>query len=395
VGCEKLVANFMSFVKLVTINRHSDLKNQSAMDTAVVYLARRKEGLEPLRRFVDTYGKTAAGVQHDLIVIYKGFEWSLRAPRIGVDQYLARRHARSVLRPIERGSVTVTDEMLDIGAYLVAARAFQQYRFFCFLNTFSEVVADDWLKKLRDAIDSESVGIVGATASWESLYDSFFFLNKAAWLAGGRVPPNRIFSEQLKSTFAIHSAKWFADSQALPAGAPLSYDCELDGAYDRYWQSLLKSGGYADYEHWPRFPNPHLRSNGFMIRRDNLLQTFSEVAPTKLAALQFESGPLSLTNAVLASSRRVLLIGKNGTYDIDQWPRSNIFRSGMQENLIISDNQTRDFDAESPLGKVAYSLMSWGPKHTILPPEFNDLGCFREQKPLWSEEGQHAKEFSR
>ena len=109
-GCEKLVANFMSFVKLVTINRHSDLKNQSAMDTAVVYLARRKEGLEPLRRFVDTYGKTAAGVPHDLIVIYKGFEWSPQAPRTGFDQYLARRRARNVLRPIERGSVMVTVE---------------------------------------------------------------------------------------------------------------------------------------------------------------------------------------------------------------------------------------------------------------------------------------------
>jgi hypothetical protein len=55
----------------------------------------------------------------------------------------------------------------------------------------------------------------------------------------------------------------------------------------------------------------------------------------------------------------VLLIGKNGAHDIDEWPRSNILRSGMQENLIISDNQTPDFDAESPLGRVAYSLMSW------------------------------------
>ena len=133
-ACEKLVANFMGFVKLADINRHGDLKNQGAMDTAVVYLARRKEGLEPLRRFVDTYGKTAAGVPHDLIVIYKGFEWSPQAPRTGFDQYLARRRARNVLRPIERGSVTVTDEMLDIGAYLVAAKAFQQYRFFCFLK---------------------------------------------------------------------------------------------------------------------------------------------------------------------------------------------------------------------------------------------------------------------
>jgi hypothetical protein len=35
------------------------------------------------------------------------------------------------------------DEMLDIGAYSVAAKAFQQHRFFCFLDPFSEVVADD------------------------------------------------------------------------------------------------------------------------------------------------------------------------------------------------------------------------------------------------------------
>jgi hypothetical protein len=63
--------------------------------------------------------------------------------------------------------------MLDIGAYLVAARAFQQFQFFCFLNTVAEVFADNWPKKLRDAIDSESVGIVGATASWWPLH-SFF-----------------------------------------------------------------------------------------------------------------------------------------------------------------------------------------------------------------------------
>ena len=364
------------------------------MDTAVVYLARREEGPGPLQRFVDSYTKATAGVPHHLIVIYKGFEWSPLAPPPDFHQALARRRVMNILHPIERRSVSVADDMLDIGAYLVAAKAFPQYRFFCFLNTFSEVVADDWLKKLRDAVDSESVGIVGATASWESLHDSFFFINKAAWLAGGKVPPNRIFSEQLKSTFAIHSAKWFAESQALPVGVPLSYNCELDAAYDHYWRSLLKSGGYCDYEHWPRFPNPHLRSNGFMIRRDDLLQTFSEVAPTKLAALRFESGPASLTNAMLASSRRALMIGKTGAYDIDQWPGSNIFRSGEQENLIISDNQTRDFDAESALGKVAYSLMSWGPTQTTLPPEFNDLGCFREQKPLWSDASQRVEEDS-
>ena len=218
------------------------------------------------------------------------------------------------------------DHMLDIGAYLATAKAFPQYRFFCFLNTFSQVIVDGWLKKLRDAIDCDGVGMVGAAASWESLYDSFFFLNKAMWLADSQVPPNRIFSEQLRSTFAIHAAAWFAESQVLPVGAPLSYGRELDGAYESYWRTLLKyNSSYVDYEGWPRFPNPHLRSNGFMIRRDDLLQTFSEVTPTKLAALRFESGPASLTKAMGAKSRRVLMVGKTKAYDIGQWPMSMSF----------------------------------------------------------------------
>jgi hypothetical protein len=364
------------------------------MDTAVVYLARRNEGLEPISRFVDSYRRNSAGAPHDMIVIYKGFDWSPFEPSAAIAQYSAQRYARKTLRSIERGRISMADQMLDIGAYLATAKAFPQYRFFCFLNTFSEVLADGWLKKLRDAIDCEGVGMVGATASWESLHDSFFFINKAVWLASSQVPPNRIFSEQLKSTFAIHTGAWFAESQALPVGPPLNYGRELDDAYEPYWRTLLKFGGYADYEDWPRFPNPHLRSNGFMIRRDDLLQTFSEVAPTKLAALRFESGPSSLTKAMAAKSRRVLMVGKTGAYDIDGWPTSNVFRSGTQENLIISDNQTRDFDAESPLGKVSYSLMSWGPRHTALPPEFNDLGCFREQKTLLSHERRGANEDS-
>jgi hypothetical protein len=55
------------------------------------------------------------------------------------------------------------------------------------------------------------------------LYDSFLFISKA-WLAGGRVQPKRIFSEQFKATFTLHRAKWLAGSHVLPAGAPLSYD---------------------------------------------------------------------------------------------------------------------------------------------------------------------------
>jgi hypothetical protein len=80
------------------------------MDTAVLDLARRKEGLDPLRRFVNSHRKSAVGVPHDLIVIYRDLCGRLRRQRTGFDQYLARSRARNVLRPIERGSVMVTVE---------------------------------------------------------------------------------------------------------------------------------------------------------------------------------------------------------------------------------------------------------------------------------------------
>lgn len=57
------------------------------MDTAVVYLARRNEGHEPISRFVNSYRRNSAGAPHDLIVIYKGLEWSPLAPCTGLDQY--------------------------------------------------------------------------------------------------------------------------------------------------------------------------------------------------------------------------------------------------------------------------------------------------------------------
>ena len=62
-----------------------------------------------------------------------------------------------------------TDDLsFDLGAYVEAARQIETDRV-CFLNTNSEIAAHHWLAKLSNNLDLQRVGIVGATASFESL----------------------------------------------------------------------------------------------------------------------------------------------------------------------------------------------------------------------------------
>lgn len=122
-------------------------------------------------------------------------------------------------------------------------------------------------------------------------------------------------------------------------------------------------GATASYESqkpfnktFPAFPNIHIRSSGFMLDRKLFLKIAEGIQiNTKSDALQFESGPKSLTRQVLDRGQKVLLVGRNGRgYPPEFWPISDTFRLGIQKNLLIADNQTRDF-----------SLLPWHEKKTI------------------------------
>jgi hypothetical protein len=113
---------------------------------------------------------------------------------------------------------------------------------------------------------------------------------------------------------------------------------------------------------FPAFPSPHIRSNGFMVRR----QLFNELVGTvvireKLDAYFFESGPLGLTRQILAHGLQVLVVGRNGRgYPSRWWPSSGTFRQGKQENLLIGDNQTRAYMAATWSTKRAMVESTWG-----------------------------------
>ena len=126
------------------------------------------------------------------------------------------------------------------------------------------------------------------------------------------------------------------------------------------------TGSYESLRKWhkniPKFPNFHLRSNAFMIQRKLFCQITKGVLITnKIDAFNFESGPNSLTRQIIAMGREVLLVGRNGRgYSPMWWPLSDTYRQGTQSNLLIGDNQTRDFAGFPLHGKRFVIRRTWG-----------------------------------
>ena len=115
-------------------------------------------------------------------------------------------------------------------------------------------------------------------------------------------------------------------------------------------------------ESFPAFPNVHLRSNAFMVERE-VFRNMTRGLPmkSKIDAFRFESSTESLTRKVLASGKGVRLVGRDGRgYAPDAWPSSGTFRQGRQENLLVGDNQTRNFDALPWPEKREFVLRTWG-----------------------------------
>jgi hypothetical protein len=84
-------------------------------------------------------------------------------------------------------------------------------------------------------------------------------------------------------------------------------------------------------------------------------------AVDKRAAYLLESGRQSLTRRIQEQGLRAVVVGRDGRdYDVEEWPASRTFRSGDQGNLLVADNQTRDYQTASPSRRRRLSRDTWG-----------------------------------
>jgi hypothetical protein len=111
---------------------------------------------------------------------------------------------------------------------------------------------------------------------------------------------------------------------------------------------------------FPRFPNPHLRSNAFALSRDLLLALDWRAPADKVAAWELESGAHSISRQVWELGEEVLVAGRDGRrFTSAQWPHSGTFRDGEQENLLIADNRTDEYLQAGERRRRTLRRMAW------------------------------------
>jgi hypothetical protein len=213
---------------------------------AVVHLARRQNPPEAFQKFWTSYSEHAPGADHDVILVWKNFIGEDHPNIPGVERL---RH------------LVLSDKGCDIDVYFRVAEKFDRYDAFVFLNSWTAIKKDGWLGIMRDTLRGK-VGLVGAFSTPESHRTNLTEGFRTAWQRPG------LWKK-------VTSCLYFA----------------------YIWPRL---GNRI-----PSYPNVHVRTNGFMIRREVLLQVRKPVIFDKLDALVFESGHRSLTRQVRRNGHEI------------------------------------------------------------------------------------------
>jgi hypothetical protein len=108
------------------------------------------------------------------------------------------------------------------------------------------------------------------------------------------------------------------------------------------------------------FPNPHVRTNGFIMSRQVIDQIDWPRAISKRWAYGLESGRRGFTRQVIRMGLEPVVVGKNGHgYLRGDWPSSGTFWQGNQANLLIQDNQTMQYELGSADLKRRLCRSAW------------------------------------
>jgi hypothetical protein len=276
--------------------------------TMVAHLVWAPLGLGAFDGFLKSYRTFPAGASHQLVILYNGFR---SAAELSEYSRLAD--------DIPHTPHVFPCPLLDLPAYFTAAGS-SNAEYVCFLNSYSRILDEHWLDKMLTCAQEENVGIVGATGSHESPY----------------------------STMA-NSRPLFASTFLHPYPFTVL----------REWRAL-----YLARRRFPPFPNPHVRSNSFLLKRDAFLALRRWKMQKKFPTFLFESGWQGMTRQLIAAGRRPLIVGRDGVgYEAPDWASARTYHSGRQENLLIEDNRTNLYQNATIEVQARMRWLSWGDRN--------------------------------
>jgi hypothetical protein len=299
----------------------------------VAHLVRKANGPDQLRAFVESYGRYSAGVDHELVLLMKGFADE-------EDARVAAAPAKGLFSQL----LLLPDAGYDIGAYSTAANDLE-YESFCFLNSFSRVRGNEWLAKMSAALGGR-VRLVGASGSFGS-HLSWVLLHfglGAYRTAFTRVPGAQRSLEKYRQTIG--------DRRSWPRRA-------LDASRQLVPYVLA----------FESFPSHHIRTNAFLMPRDAFRAILGKEIRTKADAWKFESSRRSLTRRVESSGYEAVVVGLHGDVHARQsWAESETFWQGQQKNLLVGDNQTAEYEMGDYDRRIFLSVCAWGQAANPAPP---------------------------
>jgi hypothetical protein len=265
----------------------------------VIFLANHNEGISSLIRFIKYYQIYKSGIKHNLIICFKNF----------YDEKSKAKWKKVINNRIKYklylDNYKVDD--YDWGSYRRIAKN-NKNKIILFLNSHSYPIKNNWLKLIVKHYTKKS--LVGCTASYASLSSSFF-------------------------------------------------------SYPKYYRmNFLKCliYGFFNLFRFPIFPNPHIRSNAFLIKGSDFLSLKLPIFfQYKLQTNMSESGWFGMTRQLKKKKFKIILANSRGEgYLESAWAKSETFSYKNQDNLIISDNRTRIYKGSTLKDKKKEQKFHWG-----------------------------------
>src|SRR5262249_11131050 len=109
-----------------------------------------------------------------------------------------------------------------------------------------------------------------------------------------------------------------------------------------------------------RYPNPHIRTNAFMIERERFLSLRFWTLMSKSDAYKFESGRNSMTRQIIGQGLKPTVVNRHGeVYETADWKEARTFWTDEQENLLIADNQTLSYSNADQWQRQRLENLAW------------------------------------
>ena len=281
------------------------------MSITVVYLSYIPLGTEKLEYFINSYKKNAAGISHNLIILFNGIK---NITELDPFNEILKKSSLNY-------KIKISSKKYDIDSYFFISKMITT-EYVCFLNTYSIITTPNWLLYYYSAFDNAKVGAVGATGGYGDYQHDLEYINI------------------LNNPFSLNLTK-------------------------------LKKLIYYRFNYYPKIL-PHIRTNAFMLKtkifvnlkyknvNPKILNLIFRLSRTKLKSLCFEHGSNSMTSQIKKMGLIPVIVGRDGkSYEEENWVTSNTFWLSNQENLLIKDNQTKKFELADNETKKIMTNSAW------------------------------------